>query len=33
MADEQKFMGWKTSTNTVYNTLKTDTKYLHNVRS
>ena len=33
MADEEKFMGWKISTNTVYNTLKTDTKYLHSVRS
>ena len=33
MADEEKFMRWKISTNTVYNTLKTDTKYSHNVHS
>ena len=32
MADEEKFMRWKTSTNTVYNTFKTDTKYSHSVR-
>ena len=32
MADEGKFMQWKVSTNTVYNTLKTDTKYSHSVR-
>ena len=28
-----EFMRWKISTNTVYNTLKTDTKYSHSVRS
>ena len=32
MADEEKFMRWKISTNTVYNTFKTDTKYSHSVR-
>ena len=32
MADEEKFMPWKISTNTVYNTLKTDTKYSLGVR-
>ena len=32
MADEEKFIRWKISINTVYNTLKTDTKYLHSVR-
>ena len=32
MADEEKFMRWKISTNTVYNTLKTDTKCSHSVR-
>ena len=32
MADEEKFMRWKISTNTVYNTLKTDTKYSLSVR-
>ena len=29
MADGEEFMRWKISTNTVYNTLKTDTKYSH----
>ena len=33
MADGEEFMQWKISTNTVYNTLKTDTKYSHSVRS
>ena len=33
MADGEEFMRWKISTNTVYNTLKTDTKYSHSVRS
>ena len=33
MVDEGKFMRWKISTNTVYNTLKTDTKYTHSVHS
>ena len=32
MADEERFMRWKISTNTVKNTLKTDTKYSHSVR-
>ena len=33
LADEEKpFMRWKISTNTVYNTFKTDTKYSHSVR-
>ena len=32
MADEEMFMRWKISTNTVYNMLKTDTKYSHSVR-
>ena len=32
MADEEKFMRWKISSNTVYNTFKTDTKYSHSVR-
>ena len=32
MADKEKFMLWKISTNTVYNTFKMDTKYLHSVR-
>ncbi len=27
MVDEEKFMLWKISTNTVYNTFKMDTKY------
>ena len=31
MVDEEKFIQWKISTNTVYNTLKMDTKYLHSV--
>ena len=33
MAEEEKFMRWKISSNTVYNTLKTDTKYSHSARS
>ena len=33
MVDEEKFMRWKISTNTVYNMLKMDTKYAHSVRS
>ena len=33
MADGEEFMRWKISTNTVYNTLKTDTKYSQSVRS
>ena len=33
MADKEKFMRWKISTHTVYNTLKTDTKYSHSVHS
>ena len=33
MADGEEFMRWKISTNAVYNTLKTDTKYSHSVRS
>ena len=33
MADGEEFMRWKISTNTVYNTLKMDTKYSHSVRS
>ena len=33
MADGEEFMRWKIGTNTVYNTLKTDTKYSHSVRS
>ena len=33
MADEEEFMQWKISTNTGYNTLKTDTKFSHSVRS
>jgi len=32
MADEESFMRWKISTNTVKNTLKTDTKYSHSIR-
>ena len=32
MADEERFMRWKISTNTLKNTLKTDTKYSHSVR-
>ena len=32
MADQEKFMRWKISTNTLYNTFKTDTKYSHSVR-
>ena len=32
MADEERFMRWKIGTNTVKNTLKTDTKYSHSVR-
>ena len=32
MADEEKFMRWKIIASTVYDTLKTDTKYSHNVR-
>ena len=32
MADEERFMRWKISTNTVKNTLKSDTKYSHSVR-
>ena len=32
ITDEEKLMRWKISTNTVYNTLKTDTKYSHSVR-
>ena len=32
MADEERFMRWKISTYTVYNTLKTNTKYSHSVR-
>ena len=32
MADEETFVRWKISTNTVYNTFKTDTKYSHSVR-
>ena len=32
MADEEKFMRLKISTNTVYNTFKTDTKKSHSVR-
>ena len=32
MADEERFMRWKISTNTVKNALKTDTKYSHSVR-
>ena len=30
MAFEEKFVWWKISTNTVNNTLKTDTKYSYN---
>ena len=33
MADGEESTRWKISTNTVYNTLKTDTKYSHSVRS
>ena len=33
MADGEEFIRRKISTNTVYNTLKTDTKYSHSVRS
>ena len=33
MADGEEFMRWKISTNTVYNTLKTDTKFSHSIRS
>ena len=32
MADEEKFMRRKISTNTVYNIFKTDTKSSHSVR-
>ena len=32
MVEEEKFLQWKISTHTVYNTLKTHTKYAHSVR-
>ena len=32
MEDEVKFMRWKISPKTVYNTPKTDTKYSHSLR-
>ena len=31
MVDEEKFAHWKISTNNMYNSLKTDTKYSHSV--
>ena len=33
MADEEKLLQYKTSTDTVYNMLKTHTKYAHIIRS